>query len=241
MLQTLIELLLGPLLITQGFYVRRVTPKLPEADGERDGVGGIGPPLRLLILGDSAAAGVGVEHQDQALAGRLSERLARHFRIDWKLMAESGVDTQDMLQRIEADTAERFDVVLVSLGVNDVTSRISAKSWTAGQQRLIERLCSRFEARLVILCAIPSMHLFPALPQPLRWYLGQRAKRFNQHLRELVDRQSRCVLLPFDFPFVASAMAADGFHPGPAIYARWAESAADSILGHFQATAIDPG
>ncbi|EKS9872121.1 SGNH/GDSL hydrolase family protein, partial [Burkholderia cepacia] len=40
---------LGPLLFAQGRYVRRVTPRLPEAAGPRDGVAGDGPPLRVLV------------------------------------------------------------------------------------------------------------------------------------------------------------------------------------------------
>ncbi|KAB0649370.1 SGNH/GDSL hydrolase family protein, partial [Burkholderia diffusa] len=51
---------LGPLLLMQGRRVRRVTPRLAEAAGPRDGTAGDGPPLRVLVLGDSAAAGVGV-------------------------------------------------------------------------------------------------------------------------------------------------------------------------------------
>jgi len=54
---------LSPLLVCQGIYVRRVTPKLPEADGPRSGEAGSGALLRLLVLGDSAAAGVGVRTQ----------------------------------------------------------------------------------------------------------------------------------------------------------------------------------
>ena len=38
-------------------WTRRRTPKLPEAAGPRSGTSGQGPPLQVLILGDSAAAG----------------------------------------------------------------------------------------------------------------------------------------------------------------------------------------
>ena len=58
---------LSPLLICQGMYVRRVTPKLPEADGPRSGEAGSGALLRLLVLGDSAAAGVGVPARKKRL------------------------------------------------------------------------------------------------------------------------------------------------------------------------------
>ena len=76
LLSWLPALALSPLLLAQGVYVRRVTPRLPEAPGSRSGVAGGGPSLKLLILGDSAAAGVGAASQDEALAGQLAVALA---------------------------------------------------------------------------------------------------------------------------------------------------------------------
>ncbi|MCC6374061.1 MAG: SGNH/GDSL hydrolase family protein, partial [Moraxellaceae bacterium] len=76
---------LAPLLLTQGMYVRRVTPKLPEPQGARVGVTGTGKPLRLLIVGDSAAAGVGAAHQNDALLGQLVAALATEFEVSWCL------------------------------------------------------------------------------------------------------------------------------------------------------------
>ena len=74
--------LAAPLLLVQGKYVRRVTPKLPEAAGAREGerrlrdAGGGPASLRVLITGDSSAAGVGTQHQDEALPGQLADALA---------------------------------------------------------------------------------------------------------------------------------------------------------------------
>lgn len=45
---------LGPILLLQGRHVRRVTPRLSEAAGPREGTAGDGPPLRLLIVGELA-------------------------------------------------------------------------------------------------------------------------------------------------------------------------------------------
>jgi hypothetical protein len=36
-----------------------------------------------------------------------------------------------------------------------------------------------------VLSGLPPMHRFPALPQPLRWYVGSRARDFNRVLAEL--------------------------------------------------------
>lgn len=229
----LTTLLLGPWLLAQGLYVRRMTVKLPEAAGDRQATAGHGPALRVLILGDSAAAGVGVAHQDQALAGQLGACLAKRFEVNWTLLAATGLDTQQVISLVDASADLTFDVVLVSVGVNDVTQRIDPSTWIALQQQLIDRLKQKFGAPFVILSQVPALHRFPALPQPLRWYLGRRADAFNRALAALVQRNEGCQLLTTDFPFSPEAMAADGFHPGPAIYTRWAHEAARCILRHF--------
>lgn len=67
--------LLGPLLWLQARHVRRVTLRMPEPPGLRAGTAGGGPLIRLLVAGDSGAAGVGAPTQDQALCGQLVRRL----------------------------------------------------------------------------------------------------------------------------------------------------------------------
>jgi hypothetical protein len=71
-------LLLAPVLLRQGARVRERTPVLPEAAGDRSGRAGAaeGAPLRLLIVGESTAAGVGVAHQRDGIAARLAADIA---------------------------------------------------------------------------------------------------------------------------------------------------------------------
>ena len=95
--------------MVQGLYVRFVTPRLPEPSGARFGVSGSGPSLSLLILGDSAAAGVGVTTQDEALSGRLAAVLGSQFRVSWKLMAQTGNRAKDIASILAAASPERFD------------------------------------------------------------------------------------------------------------------------------------
>lgn len=229
MKQRLATLGLGPLLLAQGLYVRRVTPRLPEPAGPRAGEAGQGRPLRLLITGDSAAAGVGAASQDEALAGRLVAALAARFRVHWRLLARTGNTTAQTLAELASLPAQPFDVVVTSLGVNDVTGGVEVRRWLAQQRALVDMLRGKFEARQVLLSALPPMHLFPALPQPLRWYLGGRAARFNTLLGEWAPRQEGCCLVTADFAPDPRAMAADGFHPGPAAYALWADRLAREI------------
>lgn len=223
-------LTLGPLLLVQGRRVRRTVPELPEAAGAREGASGSGPRLRLLIVGDSAAAGVGARTQDEALSGRLAVALAPTFRVQWKLLAFTGATTADMLAHLRQTPSETFDVVITSLGVNDVTGRRSLADWRRQQGELVELLARRFGARQVLLSGLPPMHRFPALPQPLRWYVGSRARDFDRVLAQVAASRPGCEFLALGHEMMdVSAMAGDGFHPGPTIYALWAREAARRI------------
>jgi lysophospholipase L1-like esterase len=221
---------LGPVLLAQGRYTRRTTPLLAEPEGAREGAAGSGPRLRLLIVGDSAAAGVGAPTQDEALSGQIAVALAPTFRLQWRLLAFTGATTADMLLRLRQEAAADYDVVLTSLGVNDVTGRCSLSEWRQQQGELVELLAGRFGARHILLSGLPPMHRFPALPQPLRWYIGSRARDFNRVLAALAASRSGCEFLALGHEMMdVSAMASDGFHPGPAVYALWARAAARRI------------
>jgi lysophospholipase L1-like esterase len=214
---------LGPLLLAQGLWARRRTPRLPEPPGPRAGVSGAGPLVRVLILGDSAAAGVGAPHQDQALSGHLARGLARRFETSWQLEARTGARTADAITRVRALQTSRFDYVVTSLGVNDVVASTTLPSWRAQQRELREVVRSSLGAPVQIISGLPPVWGFPALPQPLRWYLGRRARQFDRALAADVAMESDAVFLPLDFALDASLMATDGFHPGPEIYRQWAD------------------
>ena len=225
--------ILGPLLLIQGRMVRRNTPRLAEPEGVRQGIGGAGPPLRLLIIGDSAAAGVGVTHQKDALCGQLVALLAQHFTLSWALHAKTGATTADTIEHVNTMGSQTFDVVLTSLGVNDVTSGSQRSKWLAQQNALFTFCQHTFSSQLIVITALPPLHAFPALPQPLRGYLGRRATQFNAQLEQLTLGDKGKHFLALKMTDKKDAMAADGFHPGADSYRQWASQAAAVITKHF--------
>ncbi len=229
MRHTLSTILLGPLLLGQGWWVRRVTPVLPEPPGERMGVSGQGPALRLLVLGDSSAAGVGAVHQSDALLGQLVARLSLSHQVHWCLRAKTGHRLEDVWSGLMERDAEPADVVVLAVGVNDATGGTRLTAWRGGLERLLSRVRAQTGARHVLVSSLPPVAHFPALPQPLRWYLGQRAARLQGALQDVVWQQQGCELLAFDMPMQRVLMAADGFHPGPLAYARWADALSAAI------------
>ncbi len=239
MLLTAAKLALAPVLIVQGRRVRRLALRLPEAAGARAAVAGSGArPLRLLIVGDSATAGVGVARQRDALAGRLAAHLSSRLgtethRVHWRLVARTGATTADALVLLDETARARrlqADVAVVGLGVNDVTGQVPPARWLRTLETLVQRLEQRHGVQLTVVSGLPPMHLFPALPQPLRWFLGATARRHDRALHAWARSRPATVVAPMPALTDPALMAADGFHPGPAACNVWADALASTIV-----------
>lgn len=228
----LYKTLLGPVLIVQGARVRKQALRLPEPAGPRFGMAGAAsgatPALRILIVGDSSAAGVGVDHQDDALAARTAQLLADRIGapVAWQLVAKSGVDTSEALKLLAASELQPADMLITSLGVNDVTAQRSPRTFLADYRALLDEVARRAGVRAAIINGLPPMHAFPAMPQPLRWYLGACARRLDAALQTWVETEPSFAYVSLQWGG-AGQMARDGFHPGPAQYRHWAQLVAE--------------
>lgn len=229
-------LLLLPVLFVQGSKVRKNTPRLLEPKGEREGGIGQGKPLSLLILGDSAAAGVGVETQKEALSGAIIQELQNEFFLQWKLHAKTGDTTRQVFHALQHLEERKYDVIVTSIGVNDVTKLTSAKSWIQQQKQLFEHIQKRFQPKLIIVSGVPPMQHFPALPNPLAWLFGQYAEQMNQKLQQWLAPQSQFKFLQYDietFQAMNLTMASDGFHPSKEVYEIWGRQIAALVRQSF--------
>ncbi|QNX10064.1 SGNH/GDSL hydrolase family protein [Acinetobacter seifertii] len=229
-------LLLLPVLFVQGSKVRKNTPRLLEPKGEREGGIGQGKPLSLLILGDSAAAGVGVETQKDALSGAIIQELQNEFFLQWKLHAKTGDTTRQVFHALQHLEERKYDVIVTSIGVNDVTKLTSAKSWIQQQKQLFEHIQKRFQPKLIIVSGVPPMQHFPALPNPLAWLFGQYAEQMNQKLQQWLAPQSQFKFLQYDietFQAMNLTMASDGFHPSKEVYEIWGRQIAALVRQSF--------
>lgn len=229
-------LLLLPVLFVQGNKVRKNTPRLLEPKGEREGSIGQGKPLSLLILGDSAAAGVGVQTQKDALSGAIIQELQNEFFLQWKLHAKTGDTTRQVFHALQHLEERKYDVIVTSIGVNDVTKLTSAKSWIQQQKQLFEHIQKRFQPKLIIVSGVPPMQHFPALPNPLAWLFGQYAEQMNQKLQQWLAPESQFKFLQYDietFQAMNLSMASDGFHPSKEVYEIWGRQIAALVRQSF--------
>lgn len=221
--------IMSPVLLAQGIRTRSRTPRLPEPPGRRSGFAGTGRALRLLIAGDSAAAGVGASHLNDALSGRLLALLSPSWRVAWRIVAKTGATTSSCQSDLQALPPEPFDVAVTSLGVNDLTRGSTIRRWLFDQAKLRSLLRDRFKVKLIVVSGMPPVHKFPALPQPLRWHLGRRARQLDRTLQADIAGESDCVFVSLDIDGDNDMMASDGFHPGPPVYALWAAQVSDRV------------
>jgi lysophospholipase L1-like esterase len=187
--------------------------------------------LRILIAGDSSAAGVGAPTQRQALAGQLARELARrlHGRVRWQLVAATGARSEDVLQMVMRGPLHAADVGVVVVGVNDITKEVSLRHALRQRGEIVAAMRERAGVRHVVFPALPEMEKFPALPQPLAWYAGRHARRNNAAQDAWAARHGGASHVVMEGVLDAALMAEDGFHPAPALYARVAGRLAEHI------------
>jgi lysophospholipase L1-like esterase len=233
MISLAVKMALSPLLVAQGLLARRRIPRLPEAAGARAGRVGRGSLLRLLVVGDSSAAGVGVADQRQALAAPLAARLAQlaDAQVHWSLIAESGLTTAQVHERLRALPLATWDLAVVVSGVNDVVDQVPSHHAVAERDALANRLRNAHGVRHVAFAPLPPVHRFPGLPQPLRWVAGADARRHNDALRDWAASRDDVSFVAVDMTLDVSTMAEDGFHPGAPVYRH----VSDAIARHLAA------
>ena len=223
-----LALIAAPVYIVQGRRLRRNTPRLPEAPEPRHGqIAGNDPSLKLLAIGESPLAGVGVDSADETVIARLGEKLASITgRVaHWSIIARGGVTAAETVDQLLPQVPEeRIDLVLIGLGVNDCLQLTPTRRWQAQLRALIDGLTDRCQPGLVALAGVPPMKHFPALPRPLADMLGLRARLLDAAATEVASSYERVVHVPMSFDGRSPELFChDGFHPCAHGHRVWAE------------------
>ncbi len=221
----------------------RVVIGVPDAPPLRaDGVYGdrSGRPLRFAVLGDSMAAGLGVDQAAELpgvlLARALAEELAAPVRLETH--AVSGSTTHDLSAQVDHVTADPPDVALVIIGANDVTTRTPIPRSAAALGAQVARL--RAAGVDVVVGTCPDLGAIRPIAQPLRAVAGEYSLR-------LARAQRRAVVAAGGVPVALGDLLAaeftsrsrdyfshDRFHPSAAGY----EAAASILLAPLYEAAI---
>lgn len=205
--------------------VHRYAPALgPQMRGTFGEPGGAG--LHLVMLGDSAAAGVGVDRVEDTVGGQLSELLAATGRsVTLSSVAVVGSRCADLAPQVSrALLGVQPDVAVILVGTNDVTHLGRTTTAAAHLGDAVRRLTRAGVAVVVGTC--PELGAARALGHPLREivsWLGHRMATAQQVAVwesggvpvELAGRVGTVFLAD------PGTLCPDGFHPSADGYRLW--------------------
>ncbi len=128
-----------------------------------------------------------------------------------------------MLQRLDGLPADvSADLVLISVGVNDVTGLTFTRRWRRDLQRLLAGVRARWPEATILFAGLPPMGRFPLPPQPLSFSLGLRAGILDRIAREVISDWPGALHVPTRIDPQVHGFCPDGFHPSAESCTLWA-------------------
>jgi lysophospholipase L1-like esterase len=224
----LVAALLSPVLLAQGRRVRRMIPRLPDAAQPWHGVIAGDDPIAILVLGDSTAAGVGAETQDDALPGNLARALSAEWErgVAWQAIGENGATAEDIVLRfLDQASHGRYDVIFLSIGANDALTLRSRGAFRRDFRTILRRLRSVNPKALILVSSLPAFFRFETLPNPLRWALYLHSQSLESAVRKFVTSEPGVIMSPPPPPYTPGFFASDLFHPSAKGYSDWVDFA----------------
>ena len=139
----------------------------PDATGWY-GRGRPGPAIKIVLLGDSSAAGYGVDRVEETpgalLASGAAERADR--RVYLRAFAKVGARSSDLEGQLDRALPIEPDVAVILIGVNDVTHRVRPPPPSAPSPRPCAGSRRRTSRSLVGTC--PDLGTVKPIPPPLK-------------------------------------------------------------------------
>ena len=216
-------------LATEAKLARRTigvpTTKAPLAAGSY-GRGKRGhKPVHLVVLGDSAAAGLGCDLAEQTPGALLAGGIARdlHRRVDLEVLAVVGARSADLEVQVAKALRRPVDVAVIVIGANDVTHRVPIATSARELSQAVAAL--RRSGAQVVVGTCPDLGSVKPVMQPLRTVAAVWSRRLAAaQTVATVDAGGIAVslgdLLADDFHAHPHLWSADRFHPSADGYRR---------------------
>ena len=183
-----------------------------------------------VALGDSTVEGVGASTAAHNYVGRLAARLRSIYpRTRTVNLGAAGATSYDVLEaQLAQGVAHRPQLVTLSIGPNDITTRVPAQTYAENLEAILARLARDTEA-VVVVNLLPDLAVTPRFRNRDRAPLvGRLSADFNKIVARTAKRHGALVVDLYgasrrELPSHPEFLASDGYHPSDLGYARWAE------------------
>ena len=237
MIRTILFWLLFPFVLPQGFLLRKNAPKVTGAGGDNNGTYGSGPRFSLVGVGDSIITGVGVSRLEDAFVSQTAQKLSAALtcRIDWRVCGKTGIHSGGIIKELLPQLSDsEADFILLSVGVNDITSIRGVSEWKRNLDKILRTLSTHSPRAIIAVSGIPPMGKFPLLPQPLRTLFGLRSRTFDLACRQVVSTHPSVIYVPIEFKPQPDMFSPDGYHPSKKSYREFSNLTARLILDQLE-------
>lgn len=229
----LVSWLLLPVYAVQGLWVRERSMRLPPAPGPLTGQVGAGEPaVKLLTLGDSTAASVGIASTLDGVTAQLARLVHERtgLAVAWRTSGHNSAVAEEIRDHVVPHIEPRdFTHILITIGTNDTKNFHTLRRWKHGFGGLLYALHARFpDAKLFWSEAVDPRDV-PGLPWPLAPIMRLRRDLVNRVGQELCFERGCTSVRPIP-DVMPAGFAIDGFHASEEGYRHWAETVADYIL-----------
>jgi len=233
-LRALLSWLAFPVYVWQGVRVRMRSIRMAPPRGHvRHAIDGHEPAIRLLVVGDSSAAGIGIETTDGLLAVRLAQIVAARTgrRVEWRAAGFNSATAGQLRDFVVPNLAsEDWTHIVLAVGTNDAKNFHTVGRFKKEFGGLIYALKAKWPEARIVWSPVVDMALIPALPRALGRLLEIRASLINRTGERLC--LERGVVPASRLPILdpVAGFARDGFHASEAGYRAWAEHLEEIVI-----------
>jgi lysophospholipase L1-like esterase len=216
------------------------------------GHGRPGPPIEVVLLGDSSAAGYGVDRVVETPGAHVASGMAAGAdrRVHLREFAKVGAQSSDLDGQIDLALALPPDLAIILIGTNDVTHRVRPAQSVRFLADSVARLVAAGSEVMVGTC--PDLGTVKPIPPPLKQVARSWSRRLAaaQSIATVEAGGVSVALASILGPDFESAPAVlfgpDRFHPSAQGYRALAEVLVPSALnvlgfGHDEPGRRTPG
>lgn len=205
---------------------------------------GRGTSIRLAVLGDSGAAGLGADTRHDTMGAVIAAGVAdaMHRGVVLQNHAVVGALTRDLSAQIDRALWSAPQVAIVFVGANDVTHVVPRARSARQLADAVARLRDAGSAVVVGTC--PDLGTVRPIPQPLRAVMRRQSRRLADAQRAAAEAAGARVvalgsLLGPEFAASPEVMfSADRFHPSAEGYTAAGQALLPEVLAALGAGAL---
>ena len=173
-------------------------------------------------------AGVGIAKHSLTLTGLTAIKLNKLLgcSVKWEILAESGLSLKNLNKLIGEQLGKNSNLVLVSMGGNDVFQLTPPWIWKNNINTCVKLLFQNYNKPLILFSPVPPVGRFPVIPNPLKIAFGFWELLLQACLAQAIKSMDNVYLLDERFPDGKEYYLEDGIHPSPLAYDPWSEKLA---------------